>query len=70
MVQRKLETSCGPDRDGNSIEWELTRAFCNRVPRWGMEREAEQIVEWRRKCRAYRYKRAKRLMMDEAQKNG
>lgn len=36
--------------------WEYTRDFCNRVLRWGMEREAERLEEERKAARLQRMK--------------
>jgi hypothetical protein len=50
-------------------EWERLRAFCNLVLRWGVERDEKERMKIMEECRAYRYKRAKRLMVDEVYKN-
>ena len=64
------EAASTGDRNGDSIEWALTLAFCNRVLRWGMEREAERMMQSMEECRKWRYKVQKRLKREEAYRNG
>ena len=64
------ETASTGDRHGDSIEWALTLAFCNRVLRWGMECEAEAMMKSMEERRKWRYKVNKRLKREEAYKHG
>lgn len=64
-MDKRTEASSTGDRD-----WDSLRIFCNLVLRWGIEREVKERNRIMEEVRAYRYKRAKRLMMDEVYRNG
>lgn len=51
-------------------DWDTLRLFCNLVLRWGIERDQKERMKIMEECRVYRYKRGKRLMVDEARRDG
>jgi hypothetical protein len=62
----KISENTKPTRDYALIDWRVMQAYANYWLKWGLKHEAEERVKIIAECREYRYKRKKRLMIDEA----
>lgn len=50
----------------NLDEWELTRAFCNVVLRWGIQEECKRMDAMAKEAREYRKRIISRIKVDLA----